>query len=397
MKLLKVDTRDKKPKLYNLLLQALLPIAVLFLTPKDGAQENAAAVSVLFALFFAAAVVQLIVAFVQQIEYNPYSYNTIFYIGFALFFFSAFLSQTVLTVQIIRDPMQYTTDAIVQSFLNSARNYMKISAPFIAVFSFALCLSNLALIRREGLRTVNLLGIVLSFLLLAGEALLFFDAREGILPALGGNLFAAIYLYFECLLIGTIIADAIAARYEPEPNRDFLIVLGCGLKSDGTPSPLLRGRLDRALAFDRKQQAETGKALTFITSGGQGADEPLPESAAMKRYLTEQGVSPERIIEENRSANTYENMAFSKAIIDAIQPDAKISFSTTNYHVFRSGLFARRVKMRATGVGAKTKWYFWPNAAVREFVGLLTKHRGKQALILGGIAAFYITLTLVYR
>ena len=396
MKLLKVDTRDKKPKLYNLLLQALLPIAVLFLTPKDGAQGNAA-VSILFALFFAAAVVQLIVAFVQQIEYNPYSYNTIFYIGFALFFFSAFFSQTVLTVQIIRDPAQYTTDAIVQSFLNSARNYMMISAPFIAVFSFALCSSNLALIRREGLRIVNLLGIVLSFLLLAGEAFLFFDAREGILPTLGGNLFAAIYLYFECMLIGTMIADAIAARYEPEPNRDFLIVLGCGLKQNGTPSPLLQGRLDRALAFDRKQQAETGKTLTFITSGGQGADEPLAESAAMKQYLTEQGVSPDRIIEENRSASTYENMAFSKAIIDAIKPDAKISFSTTNYHVFRSGLFARRVKMRATGVGAKTKWYFWPNAAVREFVGLLTKHRGKQALILGGIAAFYITLTLIYR
>ena len=49
--------------------------------------------------------------------------------------------------------------------------------------------------------------------------------------------------------------------------------------------------------------------------------------------------------------------------------------------------------MRAVGMGAKTKWYFWPNAAVREFVGLLTEHRLKQGLILGGTLAFYLALT----
>ena len=59
---------------------------------------------------------------------------------------------------------------------------------------------------------------------------------------------------------------------------------------------------------------------------------------------------------------------------------------------------SRRVKMRAVGMGAKTKWYFWPNAAVREFVGLLTEHRLKQGLILGGMVVFYVALTLtVYR
>ena len=46
----------------------------------------------------------------------------------------------------------------------------------------------------------------------------------------------------------------------------------------------------------------------------------------------------------------------------------------------------------------RTRWYFWPNAAVREFVGLLTKHKVKQILILGGMVAFYVILTLIeYR
>jgi uncharacterized SAM-binding protein YcdF (DUF218 family) len=88
-------------------------------------------------------------------------------------------------------------------------------------------------------------------------------------------------------------------------------------------------------------------------------------------------------------------MKFSKEKIMAIDPNAKIAYSTTNYHVFRSGLFARRVKMRAQGIGARTKWYFWPNAAVREFVGLLTQHRGKQILILGSMILLYLTLTFV--
>ena len=200
------------------------------------------------------------------------------------------------------------------------------------------------------------------------------------------------------MLIGTMVADAIAARHEPEKDKDFLIVLGCGLKPDGTPTPLLQGRLDRALDFYQRQLSETGKALTFIPSGGQGPDEVISESAAMKRYLTAHGVPEDRIIEEDRSTDTFENMKFSKEKIGERKPDAKIAFATTNYHVFRSGLFARRVKMRAVGMGAKTKWYFWPNAAVREFIGLLTKHKGKQALILGSMVAIHVALTLLaYR
>ena len=96
--------------------------------------------------------------------------------------------------------------------------------------------------------------------------------------------------------------------------------------------------------------------------------------------------------------DTAENMAFSKEKILAVCPEAKVAFATTNYHVFRSGLKARRVKLRAQGMGCRSKWYFWPNAAVREFVGLLTQHRVKQGLILVGLIASYVLLTaLNYR
>ena len=187
-------------------------------------------------------------------------------------------------------------------------------------------------------------------------------------------------------------------RHEPKKEQDYLIVLGCGLRKDGTPTPLLAGRVDRALRFYRAQLEETGKAPVFITSGGQGPNEVVSESASMKAYLMEQGVPEAHILEEDRSRTTYENMQFSKGIIQAGKPDAKVAFATTNYHVFRSGLMARRVKLPAEGMGAKTKWYFWPNAAVREFVGLLTEHRLKQGLVLGGMVLLYVVSTvLIYQ
>ena len=97
-------------------------------------------------------------------------------------------------------------------------------------------------------------------------------------------------------------------------------------------------------------------------------------------------------MEEDKSRNTFENMKFSKEKILAKKPDAKIAFSTTNYHVFRSGIYARRVKMRAVGMGAKTKWYFWPNAAVREFVGVLSRHKDKQLIVLGSMIVVFALL-----
>ena len=402
---MRFDTRDKKPKLYHILLLSVLAAAVLgVLNLPDGAEHVLTSFLVLD-VYFLAVWILLLDAFFKQLQYNPYSYNTIFYIGFALFLLSVLATHVMITVQLLRFPEEYRVGEVFNWMTNSASTFMILSLPFILIFSAALCISNISLIRHEGRRFVNILGIILSLLLVGGVAVLmrfnFYASgsqQEVMIHDLIANTFAAVYLYFECMLIGVIIANVIVVHYEPEHDKDFLIILGCGLRKDGTPTPLLRGRIDRALSFYRQQKAETGKELIFVTSGGQGPNEVISESASMKRYLIEQGIPAEQIVEEDRSTDTFENMKFSREKIRAINPNGKVAFATTHYHVFRSGLFARRVKMRAVGMGAKTKWYFWPNAAVREFVGLLTEHRGKQALILGGMIALYIALTLlIYR
>jgi hypothetical protein len=58
-------------------------------------------------------------------------------------------------------------------------------------------------------------------------------------------------------------------------------------------------------------------------------------------------------------------------------------------------MYAREENMQAVGMGSKTKWYFWPNAAVREFAGLLFEHRLKQAVILVGMIVLNLVLVVL--
>lgn len=400
-------TPKKKPALYNLLIWLATMAVLVFVFAIRGVDQNAVYICGILSLFFLAVLAELIITFFKQLKYNPYSYNTIYYMGFAMFILSICITLIILTVRMALQPSVYSVFGMLQGLLDSAKNYMLLSAPFIVAFSVALCISNISLIRHEGKRFVNILGILLSVILLAGEAfIIIFDRFAFVSGSLAQiraheiifNLFAGIYLYLECMIIGAIIADLMAALHDPKKDKDFLIILGCSIRKDGTPTPLLKGRCDRAIAFYRKQKEETGKELIFITSGGQGSDERITESACMKQYLLSQGIPEEQIIEEDRSTNTFENMTFSKEIIQKADPGGKVAFSTTNYHVFRSGLYARRVKLPAVGMGAPTKWYFWSNAAVREFVGLLKGHKGKQIIILVSLLAIYMALTLfLYR
>ena len=398
---MRFDTRNKKPALYSILAAAVIAAAGMCAMELAGPNGlTASGAGAILSAFFAAALILLIAAFFMQLQYNPYSYNTIIYFGFALFILFILVTCISMTAQVVKDPSAYGMPFIIEKMAGSAKTYLVLSFPFIFVFSILLFISNVSLIRHEGRRFVNILGIILSFLLVGGVLLLYRmdtaaqrEGRGSAFLVLLTNICAAVYLYFECMLIGAVAASLIVTRYEPGPDRDFLIILGCGLKKDGTPTPILAGRIERAIAFYDWQKSETGKELTFVASGGQGPDEVMSESASIKRYLVSTGIPESRIIEEDKSGDTLENMKFSKAKIDAIDPEGKVAFSTTNYHVFRSGLCARRVKMRAVGMWSGTRWYFWPNAWVREFVGLLTEHRGKQALVLGSLAGAYVVLT----
>lgn len=354
------------------------------------------------AVYFVSAALCLLLAFRRQVRRDPYSYDTIFCAGFALFILSLAATHGYSAVLYFRNPGVYDDRQMLFSLLHSAKNYMFLTSPMLLVFSAALFLANLRLIRHEGRRFVNILGLLLAFLLAAGEICIGLmdyavsvSGTPRILPNVLVNLSAAFYLYFECMMIGTIIANLCVLRRVPPPDRDYLIVLGCGIRKDGTPTPLLKGRLDLALKFDKMQRAESGHAAVFVVSGGQGPDEIRPEAHAMRDYLRENGIPADRILAEDRSSDTLENMRFSAELIRPLCPEPRTAFFTTNYHVFRAGIKAREAGLPAEGLGAATKWYFWPNAAVREFIGLLTEHRHRQILILLGMILAYTALTVL--
>ncbi|MCR5576837.1 MAG: YdcF family protein [Oscillospiraceae bacterium] len=359
--------------------------------------------NLILALYFGSAAAFLAAAFFRQLRCDLYSYNTIFYAGFSLFLLSISVTHLVAAAQAFLAPEDYRVAQMLYSLVHSAKNYMFLTSPLLFCFSAALMVSNLALIRHEGRRFVNLLGILLALALIAGEILIAYldfrgaySRREILLVNLTANLTAAFYLYFECMIVGAVAADWIAAKRVAAHDKDYLIVLGCGLKKDGAPTPLLCGRLDLALRFDREQRETDGRDASFIVSGGQGPDESRSEASSMRDYLLSRGVPADRILTEDRSTDTEENMRFSGELIGKQAPEARVAFFTTNYHVFRAGLKARQAGLpQADGMGAPTRWYFWPNAAVREFVGLLTEHRGTQALVLGTVTLAYALLTVL--
>jgi len=352
------------------------------------------------ALCFGILVFLLIRAFFRQIRTNLYSYNTIIYAGFAIFTLSVFVTHVYIAVLGFLHPNDFHFMQILYTLVHSSKNYMFITSPVLIVFSAALFVSNIALIRHEGLRFANLLGIILAVLLIAGEAAVAaldfrsaFSSDNILARNLLVNTTAVFYLYFECMMVGAITADIIAAKRTAHKNKDYLIVLGCGLRKDGSPTPLLRGRLDLAADFYNSQKEEFGKTAKIIVSGGKGMDEPVSEAVSMKKYLIGRNISGNQIITEENSTDTAENMRYSAEIVKGEKPEAETAFFTTNYHVFRAGLMADMAGLKSEGMGASTRWYFWPNAAVREFVGLLTEQKGKQAGVLIMLLVLYAALT----
>ena len=331
-----------------------------------------------------------------------YSYASIYYAGFGIFsLVSGGMMSRVTVLHLIRSDSFSMLDAY--STINGASQiFMKVTTPLVIAFAAAMAVSNIALLRHERPRMRNVLGLGVSLLLLLGVGLgwLLFgmdfsgSEREDRIFDTAQNVYATVFVYFECMLAGSVICGIRAARHRPAPDKDFIVILGCWFRPDGSLPPLLRGRVDRALAFWREEKA-AGKDAVLIPSGGQGPDETMPEAEAMRRYLLSQGIPEDRILPETRSRNTFENMAFSKKIIEETRPEGKAVFATTNYHVFRSGDWAVKAELRAEGIGGKTRWWFWPNAFMRECVGLLQRRWKQELILLALLVGFFVLPNMV--
>ena len=274
--------------------------------------------------------------------------------------------------------------------------------PVMLVICVMLAVSNIWLMRNEGRRPVNTLGILFAIVWFVGMVLTlgadYLIMLWGIsYPKTVWLILIYVIVYLECMFLSTVACTYLATKYTPAPDRDYIIILGCAIRKDGGLTPLLKGRADSAVVFEKKQYEKTGRHAIFVPSGGQGSDEVISESEAVKNYLLSIGIPQDRIICEDRSVNTMQNMRFSKEVIEKHGGEIaskKIAFATTNYHVFRGYILARKNGFEAEGISAKTKAYFYFNAFLREFIGVLWEKKIQHILFAAMIAAAMIMLSM---
>ncbi len=313
-----------------------------------------------------------------------YSYEAILSCGVLVFSLVALIIEVPAYINHLRMPGLYSTWQMINDFAAGGMYFTIFTAPLVVFFCILLIISNIELLRHERPRLQNGLGLLLGFLLLAGEGIYYvmysnfgrIPSDQHLIACTVINIIGITFTYAECILFSSMINGFRAATHIPASDRDYILILGCGFRPDGTLPPLLRGRVDKAMEFWYKQKEETGKKAVIIPSGGQGPNESMAEAQAMYQYMVSSGFPEECIVREDKSVNTYQNMEFSRKIIESSHPDssdANTAFVTTNYHVFRSGVWAGLAGLEAEGLGSDTKWWFWPNAFVRECVGLLQK------------------------
>ena len=154
------------------------------------------------------------------------------------------------------------------------------------------------------------------------------------------------------IFLGTEIIILNASKGSPETDCSYIVVLGA--KVNGTaPSVSLNDRIRAAEHYLRDHPDAIA-----ILSGGQGPDEGIPEAECMFNELTKRGIAPERLWLESNSTSTWENLNFSLDIIEektGIRSDS-IGLLSSEYHLYRAGLFAKDCGVEAIGIPATTSW-----------------------------------------
>lgn len=216
----------------------------------------------------------------------------------------------------------------------------------------------------------NITGLVVSgVLLIAG---IFYK------NFLQGILYLQKYFFGKCVIgimiigIGIVAIIAVietvlivkASTKKPQENTT-LIVLGCKVYGEHA-SRSLRERLDAALIY-----LEENPDSQCIVSGGMGEGEKISEAECMYRYLIKKGIHSSRIIKEDKSTSTRENLRFSKKIIEERGLSKNIAIATSDYYQYRASKIAKTLGFSVGAVPGHTAWWLFPTFYVRELYGIL--------------------------
>lgn len=147
-------------------------------------------------------------------------------------------------------------------------------------------------------------------------------------------------------------------------TNEFVVVLGAKVKPGGVPSLSLANRLDVAAEYLHKHPH-----VKAVVSGGQGEDEDRTEASVMFDCLVDKGISPERILIEDKSTSTYENLLFSKQLL----PDDidGITIISNDFHLTRASYLAKKIGLQSDVVAAPTPKVVEFKSHIRERMALI--------------------------
>ena len=165
-------------------------------------------------------------------------------------------------------------------------------------------------------------------------------------------------LIYVFLILGILAASITegfivsAAHPDSQPACDYIIVLGAGVNGS-KPSLSLQERIQAAYAY-----LTAHPNAIAVLSGGQGSGEDITEAACMYGELTAMGIDGSRLLLEEKSSSTMENLTFTMELLQAQSGSrpARVGIVSSEYHLFRAGLFAKALGVESVGIPAKTTW-----------------------------------------
>ena len=177
----------------------------------------------------------------------------------------------------------------------------------------------------------------------------------------------ALTVLFLLAMAVTVVTSVLIIREfrsKGEKDLDYIIVLGAQVYSTG-PSVVLKYRLDEA-----RQYLLENEDTKCIVTGGKGYNEPFPESYGMRDYLVRNGIPEDRILIEDESSNTVQNIRNSLPFIDP--ENDRVGIVTNNFHLFRGTSIAKKAGIaHVSGIAAGSTRLYLPNNVLREVLGVI--------------------------
>jgi len=261
----------------------------------------------------------------------------------------------------------------------------------VIVLGVVLILNGFTMVRKEGRRLANLLGLFLG-LVMVGYVVV------SVVAIVADRLDLFIWVFFlgfplaylgfgfTAYLLYSALYQAVTKRWGKPPAA--VVVLGSGLVNNKV-TPLLASRLNEGMLLANRTEEPL-----FVVSGGKGSDELRSEASAMEEYLVESGIPDDLIVQEDMSRTTRENIHNTKALLASTGVTGPVAAVTNNFHAFRAALLLCREHVPGYAIGSPTARYYWPAATIREYVAILRDSLPFTLICLGVTVVPLLVLTV---